>query len=83
MSGLLPSEVNASSEEISSISQQMSKGAQEQTAQIHESSKAVQELRGIFSEKVVEINQSAQLIEFISSQVNMLALNASIEAIKL
>ena len=58
----------------------MSRGAQEQTAQIHELSQAVSELWRVFDEKVVEIKQSAQLIESISSQVNMLALNASIEA---
>lgn len=73
-------EVNASSEEISSISQQMSKGAQDQTNQIQETSKSAGLLRKTFDEKVIEIKQSALLIETISSQVNMLALNASIEA---
>ena len=73
-------EVNASSEEISSISQQMSKGAQEQTTQIQETSKSAELLRQRFDEKLIDINQSALIIESISSQVNMLALNASIEA---
>ena len=73
-------EVNASSEEISSIAQQMSKGAQDQTNQIQESSKSALSLQNIFDDKISDINQSAQLIETISSQVNMLALNASIEA---
>ena len=66
-------EVNASSEEMSSITQQMSKGAQDQTSHIHESMKAASELRSNFDEKVNEINNSARLIESISSQVNMLA----------
>ena len=73
-------EVNASSEEISSISQQMSKGAQDQSAQIIEAKNASDELKTNFEEKISDINQSAVLIETISSQVNMLALNASIEA---
>ena len=73
-------EVNASSEEISSISQQISKGSQDQTRQIHDTSKAAGDLKTNFTEKVNEITQSALLIESISSQVNMLALNASIEA---
>ena len=73
-------EVNASSEEISSISQQMSKGAQEQSLQIAQSTKSAIELKKIFEEKILDINNTAGMIEQISSQVNMLALNASIEA---
>jgi methyl-accepting chemotaxis protein len=73
-------EVNASSEEISSVTQQISRGAQEQSAQIMESTKSANQLRVVFDQKVLEINKTASLIEQISSQVNMLALNASIEA---
>lgn len=73
-------EVNASSEEISSISQQMAKGSQEQTQQIAETVKISFDLRNNFNSKITEINQASILIENISSQVNMLALNASIEA---
>lgn len=73
-------EVNASSEEISSISQQMSKGASEQTNQISNTIKLSFSLKQNFEDKVNEINQTSILIENISSQVNMLALNASIEA---
>lgn len=58
----------------------MSKGAQDQTIQISESITSAVELRRNFDEKIADINQTAQLIEQISSQVNMLALNASIES---
>lgn len=73
-------EVNASSEEISSISQQMAKGAIEQSAKIHGATESAIDLKQTFSEKMNQINQTADLIDQISSQVNMLALNASIEA---
>ena len=73
-------EVNASSEEISSISQQMSKGVQDQSIQIADSLTHSKELRVNFDSKLAEINTASTLIESISSQVNMLALNASIEA---
>jgi methyl-accepting chemotaxis protein len=73
-------EVNASSEEISSISQQMAKGSQNQTVQISETIKISNSLSTNFEQKIAEINQTSVLIENISSQVNMLALNASIEA---
>ena len=73
-------EVNASSEEISSIAQQMAKGSQEQTTQITSTLAIATELNKNFETKIAEINQTSILIENISSQVNMLALNASIEA---
>ena len=73
-------QVNASSEEISSISQQMSRGAQDQTNQISRTISLSVKLRKNFEEKINEIKQTSVLIENISSQVNMLALNASIEA---
>ena len=73
-------EVNASSEEISPISQQMSKGAQDQSRQIIETTKVAGHLEQIFETRIVEISQTSNLIEQISSKVNMLALNASIEA---
>ncbi len=73
-------EVNASSEEISSIAQQKAKGSQEQTTQIGDTLRISNVLKQNFEEKVSEINQTSILIENISSQVNMLALNASIEA---
>jgi methyl-accepting chemotaxis protein len=73
-------EVNASSEEISAISQQISKGAQQQSVQIADTIKMSINLREEFGLKIQEIDNTSLLIESISSQVNMLALNASIEA---
>ena len=73
-------EVSASSEEISAISQQMSKGAQEQAQKVLQSVDEVNSLENLFFEKIGSIKQTASIIESITSQVNMLALNASIEA---
>jgi methyl-accepting chemotaxis protein len=73
-------EVNASSEEIASITQQISKGAQEQTTRIEESVKLATDLKKDFEEKIRNIVMASELIENLTSQVNMLALNASIEA---
>ncbi len=73
-------EVNASSEEMSSVSQQISKGAQQQTIYLNNSMKQVEDIQKQFSEKMKSITVASELIENISSQVNMLALNASIEA---
>lgn len=73
-------EVNASSEEISSISQQMSRGAQEQTNQIGETINRSEKLQHEFSTRIKEVHAASTLIESITTQVNMLALNASIEA---
>ncbi|OLS26734.1 MAG: Methyl-accepting chemotaxis protein McpB [Candidatus Heimdallarchaeota archaeon LC_3] len=73
-------EVNATSEEISSITQQISKGTQDQTNQVRESVKKANDLKTTFDEKIKGIKVASELIEVITSQVNMLALNASIEA---
>ena len=73
-------EVNASSEEISSITQRISQGAQSQNIKFNELITISNNLRLAFDEKITDINQASSLIENISTQVNMLSLNASIEA---
>ncbi|MFX1253614.1 MAG: methyl-accepting chemotaxis protein [Promethearchaeota archaeon] len=73
-------EVNASSEEISSITQQISRGTQHQTEQINTTIKIANDMKEQFTQQIQGIGTAAELIETISSQVNMLALNASIEA---
>jgi methyl-accepting chemotaxis protein len=73
-------EVNATSEEISSITQQISKGTQSQSDQVENSVKKANELKKVFDEKITGIKVTSELIEEITSQVNILALNASIEA---
>ena len=73
-------EVNASSEEISSISQQLSRGAQEQADSIKISVNDARNLEIVFKEKIKSVQDSSKLIENITQQINMLALNASIEA---
>lgn len=73
-------EVNASSEEISSIASNMAKGSVDQSTQIIATLEISNELKQNFEEKITEIDATSKLIENISSQVNMLALNASIEA---
>ncbi|MFX0125850.1 MAG: methyl-accepting chemotaxis protein [Candidatus Hodarchaeota archaeon] len=73
-------EINASSEEISSISQQMAKSSQEQMGRVNIVLKNAEGLKFEFNSKMQEINKANELIEGITNQINMLALNASIEA---
>jgi methyl-accepting chemotaxis protein len=73
-------EVNASSEEMSSVSQQISKGAQQQSEYLNNSMRQMEDIQKQFIEKIGGIKIASELIESISTQVNMLALNASIEA---
>ena len=73
-------EVTSSSQSISSISQEMSKGAQEQVNKVLETVEEVKNFEKLFVDKIGGIQQTANIIESITSQINMLALNASIEA---
>lgn len=73
-------EVNASSEEISAITQKISFGAQKQNDSLAELVSLSNSLKMTLDNKIAEINVANTLIENISSQVNMLSLNASIEA---
>ena len=73
-------QVNASSEEISSITQRISQSAHQQNLKLNELVTLSNNLKSTFDNKISEINIASSLIENISSQVNMLSLNASIEA---
>lgn len=73
-------EVNASSEEMASISQQISKGTQQQTTHLDSSKVQLTEIEQEFTTKMNDIKFASSLIQNISNQVNMLSLNASIEA---
>ena len=73
-------EVNASSEEISAITQKISFGAQDQNDKLADLVNLSNNLKMTLDNKISEINVANTLIENISSQVNMLSLNASIEA---
>ncbi|MFX0061747.1 MAG: methyl-accepting chemotaxis protein [Candidatus Hermodarchaeota archaeon] len=73
-------ESNAVSEEISSITQQISHSAQQQAEKIEKVLKLSIEVSEDLTNKILGIKDASNLIESISSQVNMLALNASIEA---
>ena len=73
-------ETNAMTEEVSSISQKIADGAMLQTEKITNTTRMFYEFDTNFNSLLNEVFQAAELIRSISSQVNMLALNASIEA---
>ncbi len=73
-------EMNASTEEISSISQQIVRGMQLQTTKINQVLQQSADLKIQFSEQMQNVQLTSNFIEDIAKQVNMLALNASIEA---
>ena len=72
--------INSSSKEISSITQKISQDTQLQIEQINSSIEITENLNKIFNEKFKSIRSASQLIESLTSQVNLLSLNASIEA---
>ncbi|MHA2366919.1 MAG: HAMP domain-containing protein, partial [Candidatus Hodarchaeales archaeon] len=73
-------EVNAASEEITGITQYMAVGAQKQTTEIIATNKKVDNLNKSFQTELKHIETNSEGIAEITNQVNMLALNASIEA---
>ena len=73
-------ELNASSEEITSITQKLSSGSHNQSDQIKIAFDLTNDLKTLFSSKLQELKSTAYSVENITSQVNMLALNASIES---
>ena len=73
-------ETNAMTEEISSISQKIAETSVSQTNTISQTEKVFHGFDSNFKGLLAEVFQASDLIKSISSQVNMLALNASIEA---
>ena len=73
-------ELNASSVEITSITQKISLGAKKQVENVNTSKKLNENLTILFKDKFAELQKTAKIVENITSQVNMLALNASIES---
>lgn len=67
-------------ENMQSIMEQITKGAKDQSTNLHETLRDVYSLRTQFDEKMNQISSVTKSIESIASEVNMLALNASIEA---
>ena len=65
---------------MQSIMEQITKGAMDQSTNLHETLRDVYSLRTQFDEKMNQISNVTKTIESIASEVNMLALNASIEA---
>ncbi|MHA2336264.1 MAG: methyl-accepting chemotaxis protein [Candidatus Hodarchaeales archaeon] len=75
-------QVNASSEELSAIAQQIAKLAQDQAKQVELSMGHLKNLNQNFHEKVKKIDETSSLITSIQEEINILSLNASIEAVR-
>jgi methyl-accepting chemotaxis protein len=73
-------ETNAMTEEVSSISQKIAEGALDQSIKIQETTKLFSNFELNFDDLLKEVFDASSIIKSISSQVNMLSLNASIEA---
>ncbi len=74
------SEVSSSSGAISSIMESISHGSQQQVEKVEDASKAEKKQQDIINESFEQIFDSLELINEISEETNLLALNASIEA---
>ncbi len=73
-------ELNASFEQITSVVSHIATSTADQNKMVRQSLTRVLLLADKFQDHATKITQTTSLIESISSQVNMLALNASIEA---
>ncbi|MCY3413789.1 MAG: hypothetical protein INQ03_19250 [Candidatus Heimdallarchaeota archaeon] len=74
------SEVSTSSGSISSIMENISHGSQRQVEKVEDAVKAEKSLQLIIEESFEQIYESLELVQEISEETNLLALNASIEA---
>jgi methyl-accepting chemotaxis protein len=72
--------MNASSEEISAITQVIAKSSVDQKNLVEESIIESTQLKKVFVENMHNISTTIDLLNSLTSQVNILALNASIEA---
>lgn len=74
------SQVSSSSTSISSIMENISQGSQQQVEKVENAIYAEQELEKTLEESFDSILESLELVQEISEETNLLALNASIEA---
>ena len=73
-------EISKSSESISQVMEQISIGAQEQVKEVHQAMNAMENLDKQISLSMQKISDSLDVLDEITEETNLLALNASIEA---
>ncbi|MHA2501316.1 MAG: methyl-accepting chemotaxis protein [Candidatus Kariarchaeaceae archaeon] len=74
------SEISSSSNSISSIMENISQGSQSQVEKVESAILAEKDLRNTLDQSFDQILESIELVQEISEETNLLALNASIEA---